>query len=59
MYQLPDGRCVCPPPLTNVGGILAPSEIRPPLVDREAGIPLLNWGPAALNYLVGWLTTLE
>lgn len=59
VFKLPDGQYIYPPPLTNVGSILTASEIRHQLVQPEGGMPQLHLPPAALKYLVGWLTTLK
>ncbi|MDA8197831.1 MAG: hypothetical protein M0Z54_00170 [Thermaerobacter sp.] len=39
VVKLPDGQCIYPPPLTNVGSILSAFEIRQQLVQPEGGMP--------------------
>jgi quinol-cytochrome oxidoreductase complex cytochrome b subunit len=52
-----NGVTVFPPPLTHVGSILSPAEIRQQLVHPVGGMPQLNLPPAAVSYLVSWLSS--
>jgi hypothetical protein len=56
VYKLPDGTYIYPPPLTHVGSILSPAEIRRQLVHPVGGMPNLDLPPAAVSYLVSWLS---
>lgn len=56
VFKLPNGTYIYPPPLTHVGSILSAAQIRHQLVSPVGGMPNLSLPPAAVVYLVGWLS---
>lgn len=56
VYKLPDGQFIYPPPLTHVGSILSPAEIKMQLEHPVGGMPQLNLPPAAIEDLVPFLS---
>lgn len=56
IYRLPDGQYIYPPPLTHVGSIMSPDQIRRQLVNPVGGMPNLELPPAAVEYLVNYLS---
>lgn len=53
------GQFIYPPPLTHVGSILSPAQIRKQLVDPVGGMPNLHLPPAAIQDLVPFLSSLK
>lgn len=51
-----NGTYLYPPPLTHVGSILSPAQIQQQLVHPVGGMPNLSLPPAAVTYLVGFLS---
>lgn len=51
-----NGTYIYPPPLTYVGEILTPAQIEKQLVDPVGGMPNLHLPPAAITYMVSFLS---
>jgi len=51
-----NGQYIYPPPLTYVGDILTPAQIEKQLVNPVGGMPNLHLPPAAVSYMVTFLS---
>jgi mono/diheme cytochrome c family protein len=58
VFKTPTG-VLYPPPLTHVGSIMSPAQIRAQLVHPVGGMPNLDLPPAAVSYLVSWLSNMK
>ncbi|MCL6562321.1 MAG: hypothetical protein K6U87_04870 [Firmicutes bacterium] len=53
------GQFVYPPDLTHTGSILSPAQIEQQLVNPVGGMPNLHLPPAAVSYMVDYLSSLK